>query len=110
MQPGVLEWLGLGWWAAGTGLHWLTAGLARRPRPPAVPPAEIGARSAADFSVVAPMKGTADASFDYVKCLQRLAEEGAEILICVSGEDDAAIAEVRSIWPEAPILVGSDTT
>jgi anti-anti-sigma factor len=110
MQAGVLAWLGLGWWLASTGLHWLTAAWARRPqRRPATPEGRV-LRPAADFSVVAPMNGAADASPDYVKCLHRLAQDGAEILICVPGEGDGAIAEVRAAWAEAPILVGSDDT
>jgi ceramide glucosyltransferase len=103
-----LAWLGAAWWLVSTGLHWLTARLARRARAGADTPGH--GRPAADFSVVAPLSGAADPSFAYVKALERLAGEGAEILICVASEDDEAIRVVRSIWPEAPILVGSDDT
>jgi ceramide glucosyltransferase len=108
MVAGVLVWLGLGWWLASTGLHWLTAGLARRPRGSAEPPEQ--SRPAADFSIVAPMNGAADPTYGYVKALERLAEEGAEVLICVASEEDEAIVGTRSIWREAPILIGSDDT
>ena len=37
-------------------------------------------------------------------------DAGAEILICVADADDGAVAPVRALWPEAPILVGSDDT
>ncbi len=113
MQGGVLIGLGLGWWLVATSLHWLTAGLARRPRGEglgAAPAADGAGRPAADFSLVAPMNGAADASPAFVKSLQRLAEDGAEILICVAAEDDGAIAATRAEWPEARILVGSDHT
>jgi ceramide glucosyltransferase len=59
---------------------------------------------------VAPLQGAADASPDYVGALQRLSGAGAEILVCVAHADDGAVAATRALWPEAPILVGSDTT
>ena len=64
----------------------------------------------ADFSVVAPLSGAADASPAYVGALRALAGQGAEILICVASEDDGAVAATRALWPDAPILIGSDTT
>ena len=52
-----LVWIGFGWWSASTIVHWLSAALARWPRPP------IAAHDqASDFSIVAPMNGAADAS------------------------------------------------
>jgi len=63
-----------------------------------------------DFSVVAPMAGAEDATEDYVGVLRRLAEAGAEVLICVARADDPAVVPTRRIWPEAPILVGSADT
>lgn len=99
-------WIGLGWWAVSAGIHWVSAALARSPRLfPAPAP-----RPAADFSIVAPMAGAADASAGYVAALSALSAAGAEVLICVAGEDDGAIAETRRHWADAPILVGSDTT
>lgn len=105
MEPGTLAWLGFGWWSLGTAVHWASAALARRPgRPPAV------RHEAKDFSIVAPMAGAEDASPAYVGALRRLADAGAEVLICVTTADDGAVAPVRSLWPAAPILIGSDTT
>ncbi len=105
MSAGALFWTGLSWWSATMAVQWLSAGLARLPRP--VAPARHGA---ADFSLVAPMVGRRDASEAYVRALRLLAEQGAEILICVTSESDEAVAAVRALWPQAPILVGSDTT
>ena len=105
MSAGALFWTGLCWWSATMAVQWLSAGLARLPRPAA--PARHGA---ADFSVVAPMVGRRDATEPYVLALRRLAEGGAEILICVTSENDEAVGAVRAVWPQAPILVGSDDT
>jgi ceramide glucosyltransferase len=98
-------WLGLGWWTAGTVIQWTSAALARTPRRSP----EI-LRDLTDFSVIAPMKGAADAAPAYVGALRTLAEQGSEILICVADGQDGAIAATRALWPAAPILVGSDTT
>jgi ceramide glucosyltransferase len=105
MAGGALVWLGLGWWGFGSVVQWASAALARPSRRP-----PEGDRGPADFSIVAPLQGTADASPDYVGALQRLARAGAEILVCVAHADDGAVASTRALWPEAPILVGSDTT
>ncbi len=56
------------------------------------------------------MNGAADASPDYVGALRTLSVVGAEILICVADEGDGAVAATRALWPEAPILIGSDST
>ena len=56
------------------------------------------------------MNGAADASPDYVGALRTLSAVGAEILICVADESDGAVAATRALWPEAPILIGSDST
>jgi anti-anti-sigma factor len=105
MADEALVWFGFGWWLASTVVHWLSAGLARWRRPPSAVHNQVS-----DFSVVAPMNGLADASPDYVKALRALAEAGAEVLICVVDNDDAAATATRALWPEAPILVGSDRT
>ena len=105
MEAGLLSCIGLGWWATASAVQWASAALARAPR------AEGAVHhQPADFSVVAPMNGAADASAAYVAALQELARQGAEILICVSHADDGAVAATRALWPDAPILVGSDTT
>jgi ceramide glucosyltransferase len=105
MEIGPLAWVGLGWWALSSTVHWASAALARRPRQGAV----MQYRPV-DFSIVAPMNGAEDASADYVLALAELASAGAEILICVADADDGAIAPTRAVWPEAPILVGRDDT
>lgn len=105
MAGGAVFWAGIGWWAATMLVHWISAGLGRWKRPPA-----MSRHPAADFSIVAPMVGEADASEAYVRCLADLADCGAEILICVTSEADAAVRCIRSRWPQAPILVGSDDT
>jgi len=56
------------------------------------------------------MAGAEDATAAYVQALRRLAEAGVEVLICVARPDDGAVAPVRSLWPEAPVLVGEDDT
>jgi len=56
------------------------------------------------------MNGSADASPDYVGALRTLSAVGAEILICVADEGDGAVAATRALWPQAPILIGSDST
>jgi len=105
MEPGLLSYIGLGWWATASAVQWASAALARASR------AEDAVHHRpADFSVVAPMNGAADASAAYVTALQELARQGAEILICVSHAGDGAVAATRALWPDAPILVGSDTT
>lgn len=63
-----------------------------------------------DFSVVAPLKGAADASPVYIEALHTLAQAGAEVLICVASADDSAVAATRAIWPDAPLWIGADTT
>ena len=63
-----------------------------------------------DFSVVAPLKGAADASPVYIEALHSLAQAGAEVLICVASADDGAVAAARAIWPDAPLWIGTDTT
>ena len=109
MAAGALVWAGLGWWTASTVLHWATAILAGQRRPP---PDRLSAVShlPADFSIIAPMGGAADASTTYVQALMALSEAGAEVLICVASEDDGAVTPVRALWADAPILVGNDTT
>src|SRR5476651_768028 len=109
MAAGALAWAGLGWWTASTVLHWATAILAGQRRPP---PDRLSAvsHSPVDFSIVAPMSGAADVSVAYVQALMALAGAGAEVLICVAAEDDGAAAPLRELWPDAPILVGNDTT
>jgi anti-anti-sigma factor len=109
MAPDAVAWAGFGWWAASTALHWATAFLAGQRRPP---PDRLTAVShaPADFSIIAPMSGAGDVSAAYVQALRALSGAGAEILICVASEDDHAVGPVRALWPEAPILVGSDTT
>jgi ceramide glucosyltransferase len=104
---GALVWLGAGWWAASSTLHWATAALARKPRH-IVPAA--ASRGAIDFSVVAPLNGANDASATYIAALRELSQAGAEILICVASDGDGAIAPLRAQWPDAPLLVGSDLT
>jgi ceramide glucosyltransferase len=109
MALSALAWAGLGWWTASTALHWATAILAgqRRPLPDRL---SAVSHSPADFSIVAPMSGAADVSVAYVQALMALAGAGAEVLICVAAEDDGAAAPLRELWPDAPILVGNDTT
>ncbi|CAN5551814.1 ceramide glucosyltransferase [soil metagenome] len=105
IEVGLLSWLGLGWWAAASSVQWASAALARAPR------VETTVRHRpADFSIVAPMNGAADAAPGYVAALRELAGQGAEILICVSHAEDGAVAATLALWPEAPILVGNDTT
>ncbi len=105
MSATLLVWVGAGWWALGTAVQWGSAALARTPRP------EGAVRhKPADFSVVAPLRGAADASPAYVGALRALAEQGAEILICVADESDRAVAATRALWADAPILIGEDTT
>ena len=76
MAATLLVWIGGGWWVLGTAVQWASAALARTPRPEGAvrhrPP---------DFSVVAPLRGAADASPDYVGALRDLAGQGAEILV-----------------------------
>jgi ceramide glucosyltransferase len=105
MEAGLLSCIGLGWWAAASAVQWASAALARAPKPEGTVH-----HQPADFSIVAPMKGAADASAAYVVALQALARQGAEILICVSHADDGAVAATRALWLDAPILVGNDTT
>jgi len=108
MHAGTAIWLGLGWWLVSVVVHWLSAALARRPR--ANSDAVAVLRAPADFSIVAPFAGGADASFAYVQALKALAEAGAEVLICVADANDGAVAPLRALWPEAPVLVGADRT
>ena len=106
MEPGTLAWLGFGWWGLGTAIQWVSAGLARTPRKTAAG----GRYRTQDFSIVAPMAGAEDATAAYVQALRRLADAGAEILICVARPDDGAVAPTRALWPDAPVLVGNDDT
>ena len=105
MAGDALVWLGFGWWAAGSAVQWLSAALARTPGPSA----RMRHRSD-DFSVVAPLKGAADASPCYVASLRALSQAGAEVLICVASIDDGAVQATRAVWPDALLLVGADTT
>jgi ceramide glucosyltransferase len=105
VPAGALVWIGLCWWSVSQVAHWASAALARTPRP-----AGPGHHRPADFSIVAPMLGASDASPSYVGALRALADAGAEILICVAEEGDGAVAATRALWPEAPILIGSDST
>jgi ceramide glucosyltransferase len=109
MAASALAWVGLGWWAMSTVVHWATAALASRRRPPPDRLAPIH-HPPSEFSIIAPMSGAADASTAYVQALKALSAAGAEILICVATEDDGALGPLRAIWPDAPILVGQDTT
>jgi ceramide glucosyltransferase len=105
MEAGLLIWIGGAWWATASAIQWLSAALARSPRRETPPH-----HRTADFSIVAPMNGAADAAPAYVAALRALAAQGAEILICVAGPDDGALAPLHAEWPDAPVLVGSDTT
>jgi ceramide glucosyltransferase len=105
MAACILFWAGLGWWAATMLVQWISAGLGRWHRP-----ADPVRHGAADFSIVAPMVGVRDASPAYVRRLADLSRAGAEVLICVTTEDDEAVARTRAQWPDAPVLVGSDDT
>jgi ceramide glucosyltransferase len=105
MAACVLFWMAIGWWAGTMIVQWTSAVLGRRKRPTA--PLRHGP---ADFSIVAPMAGVRDASAAYVQSLAELAGSGAEVLICVTSEQDEAVARTRGQWPDAPILVGSDDT
>jgi ceramide glucosyltransferase len=105
MAADLLTWIGAGWWTLGTAVQWASAALARTPRPEGT----VRHRPA-DFSVVAPLNGAADASPAYVGALRVLAGQGAEILLCVADEADGAVAATRVLWPDAPLLIGRDTT
>src|SRR5262245_1575376 len=105
MAACILFWAGLGWWAATMLVQWISAGLGRWRRP-----ADPLRHGAADFSIVAPMVGVRDASPAYVRSLADLSRAGAEVLICVTSEEDEAVGRTRAEWPDAPILVGSDDT
>lgn len=101
----LLVWVGAGWWMLGTAIQWTSAALARTPRR-----ADPVRHRPADFSVVAPLNGAADAAPAYIDALRSLARQGAEILLCVADESDGAVAPTRALWPGAPLLVGADTT
>jgi ceramide glucosyltransferase len=105
MAACILFWAGLGWWAATMLVQWISAGLGRWRRP-----ADPVRHEATDFSIVAPMVGGRDASPAYVRRLADLSRAGAEVLICVTAEQDEAVGRTRAEWPDAPILVGSDDT
>jgi ceramide glucosyltransferase len=105
MAACLLFWAGLLWWMATMGVQWLSALLGRWRRPVAV-----ARHSAADFSIVAPLRGAGEASEAYLASLADLARAGAEVLVCVADESDPALAATRARWPEAPILVGEDTS
>lgn len=102
MELSAPVWLGLGWWSFSSAVHWASAALGRRPRR-----VTAARHRPADFSLVAPMNGAEDASPAYVGALAELARHGVEILICVAHADDGAVAPVRALWPDAPILVGN---
>lgn len=105
MAACILLWAGLGWWAATMLVQWISAGLGRWRRP-----ADPVRHGAVDFSIVAPMVGARDASQAYVRRLAELSRAGAEILICMTSEDDEAVGCARDAWSDAPILFGSDDT
>lgn len=93
------------WWLLSFAIQWLTAWKGRKPGRPLPEIRHV----AADFSVVAPLVGAGDASPGYVDALNLLARAGAEVLICVESEEDAAVAAVRRLWPDATILFGLET-
>jgi ceramide glucosyltransferase len=97
--------LALSWWLLGMVVHWGSALIALRDRAQRPP-----RHQAADFSIVAPLAGSDDASADYVDALAALSRAGAEVLVCVATPDDGAIAPLKARWPEAPLLVGSSDT
>jgi ceramide glucosyltransferase len=106
MEPGTLALLGFGWWSFGSAIQWASAALARPARRMQAAPTH----RAGDFSIVAPMAGAEDAAAAYVRALRQLAEVGVEVLICVARPDDGAVAPLKRLWPEAPLLVGQDNT
>jgi ceramide glucosyltransferase len=105
MAACILFWAAACWWAGTMLVQWTSAALGRQQRPAVGPRHQAG-----DFSIVAPMVGARDASPAYVQCLAGLARSGAEVLICVTDEQDEAVAHIRAEWPDAPVLVGSDDT
>ena len=105
MEGGLLVWIGFGWWAVASTVQWASAALGRKSRTAAA----VHHRPV-DFSIVAPLNGAADASSAYIAALRALSEQGAEVLICIADGEDGALGAVRSQWPEAPVLVGRDTT
>lgn len=105
MAACILFWAGLGWWTATMLVQWISAALGRWRRP-----ADPVRHGGADFSIVAPMVGRRDASPAYVASLGALSRAGAEVLICVTSENDEAVGRTRADWPDAPILFGSDDT
>jgi ceramide glucosyltransferase len=102
-----LVWGAASWWAASLLVQWLSAALGRRRAA-----ADLGAPrlSAADFTIVAPLAGARDASPGYLAALCALSRAGAEVWLCVAEPDDPALPRVRAAWPDAPLLLGSDTT
>lgn len=109
MEATLLAWIGFVWWGASTVIHWLSAALARQGRHPKARDAGT-LRPVSDFSIVAPMVGADDASSSYIGSLKILSALGTEIFICVASKDDPACSMTRALWPDAPILVGADTT
>jgi ceramide glucosyltransferase len=105
MEGSLLIGIGSAWWAGASAIQWASAALARSPRPDPAP-----RHRPADFSIVAPLNGAADASPAYIGALRALAEQGAEILICIADAGDPALAAIRAQWPDAPVLIGRDTT
>jgi ceramide glucosyltransferase len=105
MEGGLLVWIGFGWWAVASTVQWASAALGRQSRTAAA----VHHRPS-DFSIVAPLNGAADASSAYIVALRALCEQGAEVLICIADGEDGALGAVRAQWPEAPVLVGRDTT
>jgi ceramide glucosyltransferase len=105
MTGGFLFWAAAIWWAATMFVQWLSAAVARRRRP-----SMLSRHVPANFSVVAPLTGSRDASPAYIASLRDLSQAGAEILICAVDPRDEAITRARAYWPDAPILVGADRT
>jgi ceramide glucosyltransferase len=110
MDAGAWTLMGLGWWTFSTAVHWGSAAIARHFR--RSPPAR---HQAADFSIVAPLNGAADASPAYIAALAELSRAGAEILLCVASPDDGAVEPANSRWRvalgvDAPLLFGRDDT
>jgi len=105
MAGGFLFWAAAVWWAATMLVQWLSAALARRRRP-----SPASHHGPVEFSIVAPLAGSRDASAAYIASLAGLSRAGAEVLICAVDQHDEAVERARAHWPGAPILVGADRT
>jgi ceramide glucosyltransferase len=110
MDTSAWTFMGLGWWSFSTAVHWGSAILARRRRP-----SPVARHHAADFTVVAPLNGAADASPAYIDALVELSQAGVEVLLCVADPHDGAVEPANSQWQaelgvDAPILFGRDDT